>query len=230
MAAYPGSTPANPRALGDGYARTMSLAQGTASSDIPVVTLVCSAGGLDALTRVVEQLPADLPAAVLVLQHHSPETENVLAKILTGRTSLEVASAESGDRLECGRILVAPAGKHTLVTSERRIALIISGTTPPYRPSADLLLTSVALAVGRQAIAVVLSGYGNDGATGATAIHEFGGIVIASDQATSEVFAMPEATIGRDHIIDHVVPLGEIAGLLIALVTAPDLGLAPAAD
>ena len=97
------------------------------------------------------------------------------------------------------------------------MALIESGARPPYRPSADLLLTSLALAVGSRAVAVVLSGHGIDGATGATAVHHFGGMVIASDEATSTEYSMPGATIGRDTIIDHAIALDEIAALLLTL-------------
>jgi two-component system chemotaxis response regulator CheB len=118
--------------------------------------------------------------------------------------------------------LVAPAGYHTLVTCGARISLIVSGDAPPYRPSADLLLTSLALAAGPRAVAVVLSGYGNDGATGATgatAIHHHGGAVIASNQATSTVSVMPSATINRDEIIDYVVSVDEIPALLVRLAS-----------
>jgi two-component system chemotaxis response regulator CheB len=178
---------------------------------------VCSAGGLDAVSRILGKLAGDFPAAVIVLQHHNPHTANQLARILRGRTVLPVATARDGDRLTAGRALVAPSGYHTLITHEGTVALIESGDCPPYRPSADLLLTSLALAVGARAIAVVLSGHGNDGATGATAIHRFGGTVIASNAATSAAFSMPYATISRDEVIDHVVALDEIPALLATL-------------
>ena len=118
-------------------------------------------------------------------------------------------------------MLVAPAGRHTLITNDETIALIPSGPVPPYRPSADLLLTTLALAAGRRAIAVVLSGEGQDAATGATAVHRFGGTVIVSSPETSTRTAMPRNTMIRDHITDQVVPLDDLAGLLIALITAP---------
>ena len=192
-------------------------------ADVPVVALVCSVGGLEAVSRVLAPLPTDLPAALLVLQHRSPDDPSMLAEVLARRTALPVATARDGDGLTPGRVLVAPAGQHMLVTPQRTIALIISGPVPPYRPSADLLLTSLALAVGPGAIAVVLSGHGNDGATGATAVDRFGGVVITSDELSSEVFTMPRATITRDRIADHVVPLDDVPGLLVALTTAPVL-------
>lgn len=192
-----------------------------ASAEWPVIALIASAGGVDALTRVCAALPAELPAAVLVLLHVQPERESRLADILRGRSALPVMPAREGMELTPGRMLVAPAGRHVLITSEARVALIESGAFPPSRPSADLLLTTLALAVGARAIAVVLSGQGHDGATGATAVHQFGGTVLATDEASSEAFSMPSATIDRDHAVDHIVHLDAIAELLVALVSAP---------
>jgi two-component system, chemotaxis family, protein-glutamate methylesterase/glutaminase len=184
----------------------------------PVVALVSSAGGLDAMVRVLAPLPPDFPAAVIALQHHRPDSPSMLAQILARRTPLPVSVAADGDELIPGRTLVAPPGRHLLITVERRVVLIMVGATPPYRPSADLLLTTLALAVGPQAVAVVLSGQGTDGATGATAVHRLGGRVIASDAATSTAFSMPSATIRRHQIIDHVVAVDDIAPLLVRLV------------
>ena len=189
----------------------------------PVIALVCSTGGLDALTRVLGQLPADFPAAIIVLQHIDPKAHSSLTAILDRRTPLTVLEGTDGVELRPGQVLVAPPGSHTLVTGLGTIALIESGARPPYRPSADLLLTSLALSVGARAVAVVLSGHGIDGATGATAVHRFGGIVIASDEESSTEFSMPRATIIRDTILDHVIALDAIPALLVALATAPKI-------
>ena len=189
----------------------------------PVVALVCSAGGLDALTRVLSPLPADLPAAVLVLQHMEPNRGTELAAILDRRTALPVGLAIDGDQLAPARVRVCPPGQHTLVTAEMSLALIPSGALPPYRPSADLLLTTLAVAAGHRAVAVVLTGRGNDAATGASAVHRFGGTVIASTLATSTQNSMPQATIDRDNTIDHIVALDDVAALLQALVTTPPI-------
>lgn len=184
----------------------------------PVVVLACSAGGLDALRRILSRLPAGFPAAVIVLRHHAPTAPDGLPAILRRHTVLPVMAARDGDVLTTGRILTAPTGFHTLVTTNGTIALIAAGPAPPYRPSADLLLTSLALAVGPGVVAVVLSGYGRDGATGASAVRRFGGTVIASDPASAQVADMPEAVIGRGDVVDHVVAVDQIAGLLSSLV------------
>jgi two-component system chemotaxis response regulator CheB len=170
---------------------------------------------------VLEPLPGDLPAAVIVVQHLSPDHPSELAALLDARTALEVAVATDDAVLAPGQVLVAPSGQHALITGEQRIALIASGATPPYRPSADLLLTTLAVTCGARAIAVVLSGRGNDAATGASAVHRFGGTVIASTALTSTEAAMPQATIDRDDAVDHVVPLDDIAALLRTLTAVP---------
>jgi two-component system chemotaxis response regulator CheB len=187
--------------------------------EFPIVALVCSAGGLDALTQVLAPLPDDFPAAVVVLQHLSPHAPSILAKLLRSRTPLPVAAATDGDPLTPGHVLVAPPAHHTLITNDERIALIKSGSIPPSRPSADLLLTTLAVAAGKRAIAVVLTGNGSDAATGATAIDRFGGTVIAASPASSDHPGMPLATITRDSITDQVVDLDLVAGLLRTLVT-----------
>ncbi|MEA5367122.1 chemotaxis protein CheB [Amycolatopsis sp., V23-08] len=95
---------------------------------------------------------------------------------------------------------------------------------PPYRPSADLLLATLAVVAGPRVVAVVLSGRGNDGATGATAVRRFGGTVIATAPATATASAMPEAAIDRDSIVNAVVDLDDIAGLLTAFTGSGVLG------
>ncbi|GAA2213763.1 chemotaxis protein CheB [Nonomuraea monospora] len=196
----------------------------TGRAACPVVALVSSAGGLIATGTVLSGLPSALEAAVIVLQHMAPDHKSLLPEILSRRTGLPVAAAYDGQPLTPGRVAVAPPGRHLLVSGDRRLALIPSGPFPPSRPSADLLLVSLALAAGPDAIAVVLSGKGNDSATGAAAVHRFGGTVVATDAATSNHFDMPAACIVQDETVDHVVPLDQVAPLLVGLLRRPRLG------
>lgn len=183
----------------------------------PVVVLVSSAGGLDAIGRVLAGLPPELPAAVIALQHHDPAHASGLATVLTRAAPLPVADIQDGEPLRPGRVFVAPSGYHTLIAADRTLVLLRSGERPPLRPSADLLLASLAIVVRTDAIAVVLSGYGHDGAAGATAVKRMGGTLIASDRASSLQFGMPEAAIDTGDV-DHVLPLDAIGEALAELV------------
>lgn len=173
---------------------------------------------------MLADLPADLPASILVLQHVPPDHKSLLPTILQRNTPLLVTSAEDQAPLEAGRVQVAPSGCHTLIAPNGDISLIMSGPYPPARPSADLLLTTMGMAFGQEAVAVVMSGTGHDAATGATVVHKCGGVVLTTDEETSAHFSMPAATIARDQIVDAVVPVPELAQRIVELVTAPDLG------
>ena len=131
----------------------------------PIVALVCSAGGLHALSSVLSPLPAGFPAAVIALQHQSPDSPGYLPRILARNCALTVRTAQHGVALRTGTVNVMLPGKHALVTPGNRLALISTDHSLPYRPSADLLLVSLALVAARRAIAVILSGEGSDGAT-----------------------------------------------------------------
>lgn len=187
---------------------------------LQVIALVASAGGLSAVSQVLRKLPADLHAGVIVLIHQAPDRENMLVQLLGTPSCLPVEVAADDMPLRAGTVMVAPPGKHTLVAGGPTVVLIVSGAAPPSRPSADLLLTTLAITCGPRATAVILSGGGHDGATGATAIHRLGGTVLASSEASSERFSMPQATIERGGTIDQVVTLNEIADRLAAIVAA----------
>jgi two-component system chemotaxis response regulator CheB len=191
---------------------------GDHNREFRIIALVCSAGGLTALISVLDKLPLDFPAAVIVLQHHSVDHASFLASILGDHCALPVQPATDGQRLEPASVVVVPAGHHALVTADHEIVLIEAGDPPPYRPSADLLLTSLAVAAGTRSIAVILSGSGHDGAAGAAVVHRLGGTVIASDEASSTFFDMPHAAIRADGVVDATVPLERIGPLLVSIV------------
>jgi two-component system, chemotaxis family, protein-glutamate methylesterase/glutaminase len=189
--------------------------------DHRIVALVASAGGIDAVLHVLEGLPSDLRATVIVLIHQDPTHLSHLVPVLERRSQLPIAAAADGMPLSAGHVIVVPAGRHLLVTPDARVLLIPSGAYPPSRPSADLLLATLATAVGRRAVGVVLSGGGHDGATGASAVHARGGTVLATDEASSATFSMPLSAIERGAVVDRILPLNEIAGAIAELVAAP---------
>jgi two-component system chemotaxis response regulator CheB len=180
---------------------------------------VTSAGGLDALSHVLAPLPADLPATVLVVQHHSPDKTSALAEILSRRTALPVRDAEDGDTLTPGTVLIAPPAQHLLVTSEARLGLIRSGDLPPARPSADLLLATLAVTCGPRALAVVLTGKGTDAQAGIRAIRLCKGTVFAQSEFSSEHSGMPGAAIDTG-LVHRVLPLHDIPNAIYDHVRA----------
>jgi two-component system, chemotaxis family, protein-glutamate methylesterase/glutaminase len=190
----------------------------------PIIGLVGSAGGLEAAARVLEPLPADFAASMIVLIHRPPARPSHAAEVIGRRCALPVLEADHGLPLLPGRVIVVPPGRHLLITPDDRVpstALIDSGAYPPNRPSADLLLATLATSVGPRAVAVILSGGGMDGATGATAVHVCGGTVLATDETSSTHYSMPLAAIERDDAVDQVLPLDRIAPALVELVAAP---------
>lgn len=183
---------------------------------LPVVALVASAGGLDALSEVLGALPARLNAAVVVLQHVQAGRRSTLPQILAARTPLAVREAEDGAALRARTVYVAPPGRHLHVAAGHTLRLIDSPPVHFSRPSADVLLQSMAEA-RVPAIAVVLTGRGSDGAAGSLQVRRSGGTVLAQDRATSRYFGMPGAAVDAGGV-DEALPLPRIAPRLVALV------------
>jgi two-component system, chemotaxis family, protein-glutamate methylesterase/glutaminase len=182
-----------------------------------IVALAASAGGLKALTDVLAALPADFPAALVVVQHLDPRHRSLMAEILGKRTALRVQEAREGNTLEKGLAFIAPPNRHLLVNADGTVSLSQSELVHFVRPSADLLFESAAASYKDRAIAVVLSGSGRDGSMGVKAIKKMGGTVIVQDEKTSEFFGMPDAA-QQTGLVDFVLPLSEIAPALLTLM------------
>ena len=165
---------------------------------------------------MLEALPADFPAALVIVQHVDPRHRSLMAEILGRRTGLKVTEARGGDRLAPGHAYIAPPNRHLLVNPDRTLSLTQTELVHFVRPSADLLFESAAATYRERAIAVVLSGSGEDGAMGVTAIKKMGGTVIVQDPKASEFTGMPEAA-ARTGNADFVLALDEIAPALQTL-------------
>ncbi|HZO91629.1 MAG TPA: chemotaxis protein CheB [Chthonomonadaceae bacterium] len=182
-----------------------------------IIALAASAGGLQAVRRVLAALPLDFPVPIVLVQHLERQRPTVLATVLSRDTPLRVKLAEDGETCVPGRVYIAPPDYHLLVNSDGTLSLSQAGLVHYVRPSADRLFGSVAQSYRERAIAVVLSGMGLDGATGVQAIKNAGGIVIAQNEATSQFFGMPEAAINTGSV-DQILPLDAIAPTLLKLV------------
>jgi two-component system, chemotaxis family, protein-glutamate methylesterase/glutaminase len=185
--------------------------------ELQVVALVASAGGLRALSTVLQTLPVEFPAAVVVVQHMDPHHRSMLPEILEKRTTLQVRKAEEGSVLEPGVVYIAPPDRHLVVNPEGTLSLTQSEPVHFLRPSGDLLLESVAAACGARAIAVVLTGTGSDGSEGARAIKKQGGIVVVQDRDTAEYSGMPASAV-KTGCADLELPLDGVADALVDLV------------
>ena len=180
-----------------------------------VVVIAASAGGIDALTQVLSRLPADLPAAVVIVQHLRDDRPTRLHEHLARLSPLPVRLAEDGLPLEAGLVYVAMPGQHLRIENGR-LALSLEEPVHYMRPAADVLFASAAQEFGSRVIGVVLSGTGRDGARGCQEIKAKGGVTIAQDEETSRYFAMPRAAIELG-VVDYVLPLKEIADKIVAL-------------
>jgi len=182
-----------------------------------VVAVAASAGGLNALSRVLGDLPEEFSAPLLVVQHLDPRHKSLMAQILARRTALSVEEARDGEEIQEGHIYVAPSNKHLLVAAGGILSLTQSELVNFVRPSADLMFESIAACFGDKVIAVILSGSGSDGTNGLKAVKKMGGTTIAQDEKTSEHFGMPGSAI-KTGCVDFVLSLEEIAPALVMLV------------
>lgn len=187
-----------------------------------LVVVAASAGGVQALQRLVSQLPREFAAPVVVVQHLDPRHRSMLREILARHAELQVSEVVEGVELRPGTVYVAPPGLHVLVNPDATLSLSRAELVRFVRPSADLLFESAAASFTDRVIAVVLTGSGEDGADGARAVKRMGGTVVAQDEATSAFFGMPGATIATG-CADSVLPLDEIASTLVTLV-GPECG------
>ncbi len=183
-----------------------------------VVAVGASTGGTEALRVFLEALPPDAPGLVIV-QHMPEGFTAAFAQRLNEMCQIEVKEAVNGDRVVTGRALIAPGNRHTLVrrSGAQYIAEVIDGPlVSRHRPSADLLFRSVAQAAGPNAIGVIMTGMGSDGAEGLLEMKQAGAQTIAQDEASCVVFGMPKEAIDRG-AVNKVVTLAHIPGAVLSM-------------
>lgn len=186
-----------------------------------LVAIGASTGGPLALQSLLTGLPRDFGAPIVIVQHISPGFTGGLAEWLTDTSQFPVRVAVQGERLDPGQAYLAPEGSHMTVRADGqgqcRVELIGQAVENGHRPAVDTLFRSVAAVVGPQAIGVLLTGMGCDGAAELRVLRDLGAITIAQTPETAAVAGMPGEAIRRGAAL-HVLPPEQIGGLLTALV------------
>lgn len=194
---------------------------------MPVPRLVvvgASAGGVEALCRLLALLPDDLPASVLVVMHVSPAAPSVLARILGRASRLPVEEALHGMAIEPGRVYVAPGGRHLIVDGDG-LALVRGPRENGHRPALDPLFRSAARAHGPNVAGVVLSGNLSDGTHGLAQVAAHGGLTLVQDPAEALFDGMPRSAIAEVDV-DEVRPLAGLAEAIARFARAGKVELA----
>lgn len=179
-----------------------------------VIVMGASTGGARAIMDVLSSLYRDMPAAILIVLHLGSEFIPLLVERLRWDTTLDVSMAVQGDMIMPGRVMVAPGGSDTVVDLKEGRGVVSIVGSQRLMPSIDATMTSVAAAFGAEAIGVLLTGQGRDGALGLKSIKDAGGFTIAEDEETCMVFGMPLAAIELG-CVDAVVPLPLVAKTMI---------------
>ncbi|GAC1319898.1 MAG: chemotaxis response regulator protein-glutamate methylesterase [Chloroflexota bacterium] len=216
-----------PLRSGNGSSREHRASSRASSGFDRLVVIGSSTGGPRALGTVVPGLPNDGRTAYLIVQHMPAGFTRSLAERLDGQSSVTVREATAGDRLAPGLALVAPGDFHLRITPDGSIALDQSDRVHGVRPSVDVALESTARQFGGRTLTAILTGMGQDGATGAAAIRQAGGYILAEHESTCVVYGMPRAVVDRG-LADRVVPLGDMAPAIASALGARHTLGAPA--
>jgi two-component system, chemotaxis family, protein-glutamate methylesterase/glutaminase len=183
-----------------------------------VVAIGASTGGTKALEDFLVAMPANAPGMVIV-QHMPENFTRSFAAHLDAKCEIEVVEAKDGDTVAPGKALIAPGNYHLLLRRSGAVYYVQVKTGPlvcRHRPSVDVLFRSVAQFAGRNAVGVILTGMGNDGAEGLKGMRDAGARTIAQDEASCVVFGMPREAIKLD-AADHILSLDRIAGKVLEL-------------
>jgi two-component system chemotaxis response regulator CheB len=181
-----------------------------------IIAIGTSTGGTQALKAVLSRLPRVCPG-LLIVQHMPERFTAAFAQRLNATCAIEVREAADGDRVLPGCALIAPGGKHLLLrrSGARYYAAVRDGPlVNRHKPSVDVLFRSVAQYAGRNAVGVLLTGMGDDGAKGLKELHEAGAHTVAQDEATCVVFGMPREAI-KLGAVRQVLPLADIPAQIL---------------
>lgn len=191
----------------------------------PIIVLGASAGGIEALVRIIQDLPANFPSAIFVVVHLPASRKSNLPQVLNRFSLLPVSHPQNKEAIQAGHIYVAPPNLHMLI-EDGTICLSQDPKENGFRPAIDPLFRSAAQTYGALVIGGVLTGLLDDGTAGLSEIKERGGIAIVQDPETAMFPMMPESAIA--HVdVDHILPVTDMAMLLNQLIQAPPVSPVP---
>ena len=168
------------------------------STKVSLVAIGSSAGGPSALTTLLAALPADFPAAIVIVQHVDKQFTEGLTAWFATHTKLQVRVAQEGDALQPGVVYLAGRDRHLILSSPTQLGYVAQPTDSSYCPSVDVFFKSLARKWAGRAVGILLTGMGRDGAEGLKALRDAGHYTIAQDKRTSAVYGMPKAAAELD--------------------------------
>ena len=182
-------------------------------SEFDILVIGASTGGPQALQHILSRLPADFPIPVICVQHICKGFLNALVNWLASNCPMHVKIAQSGETPKPGTVYFPPENTHLELDADGRFLASIAPLSNGHRPSIDVSFKAASRRFGRAAIAVLLTGMGQDGAEGMQSIAQAGGLTIAQDERSCVVFGMPQRAIELQ-AASHILPLSEIAFML----------------
>jgi two-component system chemotaxis response regulator CheB len=185
------------------------------------VAIGVSTGGPDALAHVLPSLPANFPVPVVIAQHMPPIFTSLLAARLSAKSALPVRECVSGEPLTPGCAVIAPGDFHMVVSQEDGLLILKTHQGPKEnfcRPSVDVLFQSIARHFGARALAVILTGMGQDGLKGCETLRGLGARIYVQDEASSVVWGMP-GLVARCGLADKILPLDQIGPAIVRATT-----------
>ena len=185
-----------------------------------IVAVGVSTGGPPVVQKILSELPRDFPACILIAQHMPGSFTGPFARRLNEASQLTVKEAESGDVIKPGHVFVAPGGQHLKIDQKvSRIDVVVTHEPRDalYKPSADVLISSVAKGVGKRGLGVILTGMGHDGLLGIRELKQRGGKAIAQNEESCVVYGMPKAIVD-EHLADVVTDVDHMAETIVSML------------
>ncbi len=190
-------------------------------SRFEAVVIGVSAGGLNALSVILAELPPGFKLPVIIVQHIHPSSDYYMVCLLDDKAGLTVKEAQDKEDIVAKTVYFAPPDYHLLIENDRTFSLSIEDRVNFTRPSIDVLFESASDVYGSGLIGIILTGANQDGSYGLKVIKERGGVAVVQDPETAESDFMPRAAL-RVVNADYIIPLNQIAQLLVKLVAEPE--------